>query len=120
MHAGKKGMKWGVRKTPQNRATGTSTQVGQVASAGLYLGAKSRYKTEKGKELRNSAGRARLATAAFMGANMATLGYGMLKGSSSLLTGQSYVQKALKLGTDTSAVVATVQGVRAVNAEKKG
>lgn len=117
-HFGKKGMKWGQRSA--NTPTSGKTIAGQIGSAGLYLGNKSRYKTPEAQRLRKSAGKARLVTVGLMGANMAAIGIGAITGSMSLSTGSSWVNKALKLGTDAASVTATVQGVRAVRANKNG
>jgi hypothetical protein len=116
-HFGKKGMKWGQRS---RKDAGVGTAVGNIASAGLYLGNKSRYKTPEAKRLRNSAGKARLATLGFMGAGMATVAIGAITGSAALASGSSFVARAFNVGANVSAITANVQGVRAVQANKKG
>lgn len=116
-HFGKKGMKWGQRS---RKNAGVGTAVAGIATSGLYLGNKSRYKTPEAQRLRKSAGRARIGTLAFMGAGMAAVGIGAITGSASLATGSSWVNRALNLGANATAIASNVQQVRAVRANKNG
>ena len=102
VHAGKKGMKWGVRKSSIPKGA-----IATVASGGLILGKKSKYTDPKAKALRIDAGKMR-SDAMFLSAagSLTMLG---IKNSTGIKKAGLIAATAL---LETGAALAVIEGTR--------
>ena len=111
MHAGKKGMKWGVRKSSIPKGA-----VATVASGGLILGNKKKYTDPKAIALRKEAGRLRSDA---IWNSVGSAGFKMIadgkKGASGV--GLEIVSALLAVNSVVGATKATIVGVQARAAE---